>query len=510
MSRRIPALLLVPLAVWAWAMTQDTWSWSVSGSESAIGLAARSYLRYGIGPLKGGMVLQGGQLSPEEIPLHYYTHHFPIPSLAAAAAFRVLGESHAVLRLTAALFSLLALLNVLAILRRTADPVAAATGLAYLALAPMTLYRGMAIDHEPLALAAITTALRGWLAWQQDGSARGRLAFVLGGILACLVSWSGYFLVLAAALWHLVRRDRAALKPMALLAGGATLVLLLFALHVYWLRGAAGFLDSWASLRMRAGHVGWIPLARTTLQRLILLYPAAGGILALAGVGELARSARGIPGLVSIALLQPILYTLLLPNLAAPPSHEYMAMYFGPGLAVLAGLGASRLWRGRARWAVPLLLLACLAQDAAFTARRFSQRNGYPMANHLGRFLPGLSAPSDRLVTPLADVSFHMAYRADRCIQVDETLTTPEALGRAMRLTPRGRAWTHLVLADPDTLRDHLEDGLLRSRPDSVLATFNVGPGVEGLRRALMGTCPVRRGHGLEVYDLSPLRDAGR
>jgi hypothetical protein len=384
--RRVPLPLLliltVALALRCWRLTDPPWDYH-NWRQSITLMVARDFARHGF-PLLHPQVQWVSHNRPSDPS--YFSGEFSIQSIAAAAGYRLFGESDTLARLVVIAFSLAGICFLYDLLHGRAGPLAAALGAFVYALLPYHLFFGRVFMPEIPAVSLALGAL--------DMLDRRKLpiATVLAAA-AILQKLTVAFLFLPAAYMSLRSMPIFSLSALPALA---------WYLHAAAMSRASGFAIM-QPFRLGRDLNLWLQpafLAQVGKALATEAFSPAGLVLVLAGCLVRGRDAwifrLWIAGAASILILTPSLL---------PENHYYLAVLLPAG-AALAGMALAKLPP-----AALAILLTIFAADAIRCALPLYEPDRLPY--QMGLELKRLSAPTDLIVTETGG-SPNVLYYADR------------------------------------------------------------------------------------------------
>ncbi len=217
-----------------------------------------------------------------------YAHHPPLITPLTAVA-RALGDHPAIARAPAWIASVLAVVLLARLVRRTgASPAAAVAATLLVVGTPMFLVYGAMLNMEALSLPCALALL---LAWQPPGWTSGRRTAVVAG-LGALVSFQGVLLggVLSLVALARRRRDRRTLLPHeAGTLAGTAVGSVLTASWLWWANGGLGEMVEQARIRSSSERFGAVAFADRQLSNLFLTVPPWTVVLAVVGLAIVLR-----------------------------------------------------------------------------------------------------------------------------------------------------------------------------------------------------------------------------
>ena len=381
--RPLPLILLAALALRLWHLGDPPWDYH-NWRQTITLMVARDFARHGFPVLhpQVAWVSRNRPAAPS-----YFSGEFSIQSVAAAALYRLFGESDVWARLVAIAFSLAGIYFLYHLLEREAGPRAAWIGALIYALLPYSIFFGRVFMPEIPAVSLALGAL-----WA--GGPVLPFAFASLAVLQKLT-------VAFVALPMLFQLRRRALRPAAFLA---VLPPLAWYLHSAAMARQSGFAIM-QPFRLGRGLGLWLQPAflQDVLKALALeAFSPLGLALAVLGFCWPLRSRAAwifrlwLIGAAAVLIATP---TLL------PQNHYYLAVLLPAG-AALAGLLLARL----PRWPLALVL-ALFAAGASYSALPLYEPDRLPY--QLGMELKRITAPADLIVTETGG-SPNVLYFADR------------------------------------------------------------------------------------------------
>jgi hypothetical protein len=428
-------IVAVILALTAFVLTVNItrpWVGYMSGAGADFGIMARNYLRFGYGVTKLGPVTNAGPAEPKEF--RYYTHHPVMLPVLMSVSYRLFGVSAASARLVPIVFILAALLIWYQILLMQWDWATAVAGLFFLAFAPMTLFYGQVIEHEPLTLFFVLLTLWCYLLWMKNGSMAAYAGLLVSLLVGTQTGWPVYLIVPFLLLHYLTCGGMKSEQPWRILVLPIVAVggFVIFLAHLWIIGGTGRFLDLLSAFSSR-GFLNRHPLTPALPVRVILnlayatyLYtPIAlllsGGWLILLGRKLTRRERLGIDVWPVLLLGFGLLWLILF---CRGVVHAYYTFYLGPFVALSAALAtvavyhwASAKRRGWAMFGIVVAVAFFSAQALLHTQYIRTFRQGEDWALYrLGLWIKENSSP-ERKVLVLAERQYKhhvVEYYAER------------------------------------------------------------------------------------------------
>lgn len=218
-------------------------------------IAGRNLNHDGFANLRGGCYVSAGDFPREQ--REFYASHPPLLTWMMAGWMRLFGESNYAARAMPVVFSLLNVLLVYALARRTLNPVAGFCAAALYSLMPMTAYFSQVINMEPFGMTAMLGASLAYLHLSRGGKGLGWTMLLLCIALGCWMDWPMFiFAGILAAAHFFSRPSWRALGSSALIILVPLLVFEGFVAHVRLNDG--NFYENAvkrAKIRMRLGEV---------------------------------------------------------------------------------------------------------------------------------------------------------------------------------------------------------------------------------------------------------------
>ena len=324
---------------------------SADNNTAAFAQAARNYLRYGLLSTRGGLSLDMGESPPPR--LRYITHHPPLVSLMAAAAFGLLGTAEWTARLYPAVCSLGSALILYALWRRHRGLLPAVTAALAMATLPAYGHFGKMLGEEAPTLFYGLLTLLLYTRWREKVSAgeRARLSGTIAAYLAgCFSGWAAFHIgpvLILDALVLLRHRPDQRRRAVAGFALAGTLAIGLILAHFALLTGSLDDIVGAAQGRAFTGTPGGTTSAwawlRHEAEHFLKCYGAEAG--ALAGVGAAAgltavvrRRARSGPVAVALSLgayglAHPLVFRW------AAYGHDWLLFHLLPAAALAVAEG---------------------------------------------------------------------------------------------------------------------------------------------------------------------------
>lgn len=305
---------------------------------------ARSHLQLGLGVTRGHNyyyypATRGGIV---------YPNHPPGAGLVLAAVYGVTGyDGPLATRATAVGFHLLAWCFFFGLARRVlVQPRELLLAMLLFTVLPESAFFGRMMNHEILVLPAALLLVRGYWEWLRGAwtPMRAGAVMIAASVWAALAGWAGFFVIGAcgahAAMELVVRRNRLALKPLALLAASGLLLFAADVGHALWILGGNGtYLVQLFAARSGLGAADGGLLDR--IARILELHWRYFGLTSAAGLILVAwRAARGTQAAIpdaavevaTVFLLAGVGYVAVF--IANAPAHDYWQFLLLPASAL--------------------------------------------------------------------------------------------------------------------------------------------------------------------------------
>ncbi len=329
--------------------------------------AAHNFLRAGI--VKTRAVPAAFYAGPLPIPSDgYYVHHPSFLPLVITALFFFLGEKEWVARILPIACSLLSVILLWLMMRKSWGRRAAAFSAWIFAITPMELHYGSMVNFEPCTLMWILAAILNVQYWQQTNRQGYWMGSIICFVLAMWMSWLGCFFVFAFSLWFFFGKRDQRLAIVLLLC--AFVSILVFLLQVTAVEDSA-WTDMLEASYFRIGIHDALFTWQTWFHQMYafaftLISPIAW-LLALLGAIGLYRKKASLPrlenlyGSIALIFLVNLFYVLAFRN--ASFIHGYASFYFLAPVAMLGGIGVDLLLQGicskptNLRWTVGIFVV---------------------------------------------------------------------------------------------------------------------------------------------------------
>ncbi|MDD5555831.1 MAG: glycosyltransferase family 39 protein [bacterium] len=468
------AIVAAGIALRCWGLT-DRWAGGHHGWNGAVySHVARNHLRYGFRATRFVMARDAGGHAP---PRSFYLHHPPLLPVVTAGVFAILGESEAAARAIPILFSAGNLMLLFLILRPVLGPGAALLGVCFAAFMTMDLFYGPQVEvFGSMVLFFILMSYASYRSWRAAPQRRLPALSVIAFVLAIATEWTGYYALVLIAVEEIARprpdrKERPVLRYY-LAAGAAGIALFLLAV-----RSVTGsvFGGAWMKTLLFRLNIGAPPAYAFTMREYalrlrsyletLLGWPA----IILAGIGAAvlfarrggSREARVVAlNLLVLGWLHPAVFT------NAAYIHTYVLFNVTPSFALLAAVGAARLYEPLSRLSRPLgaLFIAAVLVLHGASGLRGLERERAALRFHdghrLGGIIGSMTAPDETTV-----ISFYgrpeFRYYADRDLirnvrtREDFDRALAEAGGRRIVLYATGTSGRDLA---DDELLAHLAE----------------------------------------------------
>ena len=321
----------------------DPWEEGFRGLNGGgyTGTFVRHHLALGLGVTHGSSI---SVVEPFEPPvLQHYLSHPPTFTLLVLLPCSLLGVSEAVIRATALVLFLPALLAIFLIARRFVGPRGAGATALLFAASPMAAYFGPMAIPDGSVLMASTWVVWAFLRWADEPARGSAAALAATWILACLLDWTGFFAgAVLLALVPLAGSPRRAFRAVFLLGALAAVpVALVFAHLASASGGLAPALDAVRGVSGNAAGTA-VPLTALVVATASHLWSWVGWpTLSLAVLGLILGLLQGRAGRRAVACaaaltLPGLLNTALFRNHAV--IHDFWMIHSMPGIALLAAI----------------------------------------------------------------------------------------------------------------------------------------------------------------------------
>ena len=341
-------------------------------------LSARNFRAYGPARLWGCLSIESG---PPAVHPRLYLDHPPMVGLVLAGVFSLFGEGELQARATGLALSLLAAWFFFLYARRLlwGSPWWALFGVLLAVAAPVWSFYGTLVDpHGPGLLLAMGGSLWGASRYEREGQVRDLVWTCSFVALACLYDWAAVLIAGPLGLWFLLGGVRRGKRGALAVWGTWGILVSLLLLQLYLAaRAGGGRADLLGPLAKRSSFFGgslhihgktlslWavlVQVAKWNWKGLPLPLTLLGWTGALlAGRDAFRKKAPPSALLIWIPLAMGACISLFF--LEAAFEHEYLQIYFAPGLGLGTAYLAGRISRLRPSMAGRTRLLA-----AAFLA----------------------------------------------------------------------------------------------------------------------------------------------
>lgn len=355
-------------------------SWGHDGFTGAsFSNAARNSLRHGT---VGQAWMHFDREAPKASDL--YTHHPMALHAHLVAAFAVFGEHEWAARLVSAAYSIATWCLLFFVVRRYwGGWPALFTGTVY-ALVPLHMVFANLVNHEPGGIFYCLLLVAGYVRWLERPSWKMAGLVFVALTLAGQFDWPGYYVAffVAAHLFVSGLRGNGPQGWLVFFCAFCALTLINFFGFFGWIYIQQGsFDDMIGAFRSRSTGFAWSTYLARQSNRIGYLYGVLPVALACAALAvTLVRAAKGrvqVATLIPLAfvfagLLQAVVFR------SAGYMHSFWTFYFGPAVAVGAGLGLERVsaWFNRLvvrseleGFSVALVLVLFSAIQAPFAIR---------------------------------------------------------------------------------------------------------------------------------------------
>ena len=344
----------------------------------------------------------------------HYVEHPPGTAWIVAASFAVFGVAEWSTRLPFAVITVILIFAFWRLSRRVLDERTGLLATVFFALCPMIAYFSGATGHTVPTLLCLVMGLLFYFRWLESGSRRDLAAMYVIQVIGCFCDWPGYYLALflsaQAALVH-----RRVWKVALLSVGLNFLVFGIYASLVYLLDT-----DNHSTLNRllfaASSRSSSIPIFEYLLgeaREILIYFTVPLVLLSLAWlVSSFRRWAEADRTLLCFLVfgVDEIVFRQLAYH------HDYLTYY----LAMFFSLaGARALDRLRTSFPAPrMTLVAVLAlfslQSAWILQNRVTREGGYEFYRQLGLALEESSAPDQRILILVDDLSHYTPFYGDR------------------------------------------------------------------------------------------------